>query len=157
MEPMIASLWQPTSVEDPVRIAEAAAFYTGRSRAFVIYKSGTIVFSDTGCARPDGDYNATLLDAVNGAPNFNVREMQDGNLLVRFKGPVTGLVLGSFYDAHREAIRIGVDAGALLPNEEVRSSTEAQLPKKHYYVGMYARCKLFLDVSSLEICERFTP
>lgn len=157
MEPMIASLWQPNSIEDPVTIAEVAAFYTGRSRAFVIYKSGTIVFSDTGSARPDGDYDATLLDAVNGAPDFNVREMEDGNFLVRFKGPVTGIVLGSFYDAHREAIRIGVDAGALLPGEEVRPGTEAQLPKEHYYVGLYARSKLFVDASSLEICERFTP
>lgn len=156
-EPMTASLWQPTSVEDPATIAEVAAFYTGRSRAFVVYKSGTIVFSDTGSARPDGDYDVTLLDAVKGTSDFNVREMEDGNHLVRFRGPVTGIVLRSFYDAHREAIRIGVDAGGLLPGEEVRPGTEAQVPREHYYVGLYARSKLFADAESRQICERFAP
>lgn len=154
---MTASLWQPTSVEDPATIAEVAAFYTNRSKAFVAYKSGTIVFSDTGSTRPDGDYDMSLLYAANEDRSFNVREMEDGNFVVRFKGTVTGIVLGSFYDAHREAIRIGVDAGALLPGEEVRPGTEAQLPKEHYYVGLYARSKLFVDAESLEICERFTP
>ncbi|MGL3214245.1 hypothetical protein [Bradyrhizobium sp. BR 1433] len=94
---------------------------------------------------------------LNGAPDFNVRAMEDGNFFVRFKGPVTGIVLGSFYDAHRGTIRIGVDPGALLPGEEVRPGTEAQLPREHYYVGLYARSKLFVDAESLEICEKFTP
>jgi hypothetical protein len=157
MKTMVASLWQPTSVEGPAIVAEFGAFYTGRSRAFVVYRSGTIVFSDTESARPDDDYDATLLDAVNSAPDFNVREMEDGNFLVRFKGPVTGIVLGSFYEAHRESIRTGVDAGALLPGEEVRLGTEVQVPREHYYVGLYARSKLFVDAESREICERFEP
>jgi hypothetical protein len=157
VELMTASLWKPPSVEDPATLLDVAAFYTDRSRAFVVYTSGTIVFSDTGSARPNKDYDLTLLDAVDRAPDFNVRPMQDGNFLVRFKGPVTGIVLGSFYDAHRETIRTGVDAGALLPGEEVHPGTETQLPRDHYYIGLYARSKLFVDAASLEICERFTP
>ena len=149
--------WQPDAVEDPIAIAKLAAFYTGRTRAFVVYKSGTIVFSDTTQPRPDGDYDATLLAAVSEPPSFNVQEMREGNFLVRFKGPVTGLVLGDFYDEHREAIRVGVDSGALLPGEEVRAGTESPVPRKHYYVGLYARSKLYADVQSLEICERFIP
>lgn len=156
-ELMTASLWQPNSVEGSETIAEVAAFYTDRSRAFVVYKAGTIVFSDTGSPRSDGDYDATLLEAVNGALDFNVREMKDGNFLVRFKGPVTGIVLRSFYDAHRETIKIGVDTGALLPGEEVHPGAEAQVPREHYYVGLYARSKLFIDAESREIGERFTP
>lgn len=153
----IDSLWCPDLVEEPTKIAELAALYTGRSRAFVVYKSGTIVFSDTGISRPDGDYDATLLDAVNESPNFNVQAMQQGNFLVRFRGPVTGLVLGEFYDQHRDAIRAGVEGGALLPGETVLVGTESQVPEEHYYVGLYARSKLFSDARNLEICERFAP
>lgn len=156
-ELMTASLWQPSSVENPAVIAEVATSYTDGSRAFVVYKSGTIVFSDTASARSDGDYDVTLLEAVNGKPDFNVREMEDGNFLVRFKGPVTGIVLKSFYDAHRDVIRIGVDAGALLPGEEVRSDTEKQISLEHYYIGLYARSKLFVDAESTKICKRFVP
>lgn len=151
------SMWHPALVEEPAEIAELAALYTGRSRAFAVYKSGTIVFSDTSTSRPDGDYDITLLDAVKEAPNFNVQEMQQGNFLVRFKGPVTGLVLGEFYDQHRDVIRAGVEALALLPGEMVLAGTKSQVPEEHYYVGLYARFKLFSDARSLEICERFEP
>lgn len=154
---MTVSLWRPKVIEDPESIAEVAAFYTSRSRAFVVYVSGTIVFSDTAFPRPDIDYDATLLEAVSGSSDFNVREMEDGNFLVRFKGPVTGIVLGSFYSTHRDEIKVGVDAGALLPDEEVRPDTEAQVPREHYYVGLYARSKLFIDAECTEICQRFTP
>jgi hypothetical protein len=154
---MAVALWQPTVFEDPLSIARVAAIYTSQSRAFVVYSAGTIVFSDTRSARLDADYEATLLDAANGAPDFDVREMEGGNFVVRFRGPVTGIVLGSFYDSHREAIRTGVDAGALLPGERVQPGNEAQIPREHYYVGLYARSKLFVDLKSRKIRERFTP
>lgn len=153
---MTVTMWKPLVTEDTKAVAEAAALYTGHTRAFVVYETGTIVFSDTDGARPDGDYEATLLAVVRETPNFTVQTMQQGNFLVRFKGPVTGLVLGDFFRRHGDAIRDDVDRGALFPGEEVRGGTD-QVSQEHYYVGLYARAKLYADASRPVIRERFVP
>lgn len=80
----------PIKVEDLFDIEARACEYTGSKRAFVIYRSGTVVFSDTSCSRDDEDYNATLKAAVLPPPDFKVVPTHDGNYLVRFAGPVTG-------------------------------------------------------------------
>lgn len=143
--------------EPPSLICKLAKTYTGEARAFVVYKTGTIVFSDSALARSDDDYGATLLDVMSGPQNFTVQQMVQRNFLVRFKGPVTGMVLNAFYEENQESIRRAIDEGGLLPGEEVRLNTDASVPENHYYVGLYARAKLYADVQRMEICERFRP
>jgi hypothetical protein len=150
-------MWQPELVESPETVAKLAALYTSASRAFAVFRSGTIVFSDGRASRSDEDYIATLSDAISGAPNFNVQEMKQGAFLVRFRGPVTGVVISEFYEKHRESIRKHLDTGALLPGETVLAGTRASVPDEHYYVGLYARCKLFADAEEKLIVERFSP
>lgn len=149
--------WKPTHVESPANLAALAATYSSRARAFVVYRFGTVVYSDTSLARSDGDYNSTLVDAIRKAPSFNVREMQQGNYLILFDGPVTGLVEGYFYSQNREVIQCEVAKGGLLLGESVALADSFSAPDDHYYVGLYARAKLYRDVESCQIVQRFAP
>jgi hypothetical protein len=115
------------------------------------------VFSDTDKARLDEEYVATLRAAVSVQPDFKVLDMNDGNFLVRFAGPVSGLVLRDFYDRNKAAIEKAIVEGGLLPGETVLPGEDRALPAAHYYAGLYARVKLFCDVDDPQICVRFIP
>lgn len=147
--------WKPEHVEDVELVAQKMREYTNGSRAFVVYQCGTAVFSDTGSERPDQDYEATLVEVARQAPDFRVMPMQDGNYLVRFAGPVCGVVIGDFYAKHANEIREKIESGGLLSGEQVMGVEEALAPEEHYYIGLFARAKLYRDVSERVIAVRF--
>lgn len=147
--------WTPVSVEPASDVESRACEYTNKQRAFAVYTSGTIVFSDSVQARPDDDYHSTLEAAVMQSPDFKVMPMEDGNYLVRFSGPVTGVVLSGFFKANRESIQAALIDGGLLPGEEIVAPVD--VPEEHYWVGLFARAKLYADARSLQIASRFTP
>lgn len=149
--------WRPDVVEDLETTVERMSEYTDQKRAFVVFQFGTVVFSDSAFARIDSDYVTTLKAVVQQTPDFNVISMNDGNLLVRFAGPVSGLVLAEFYGAHENEIRAGVVTGGLLPGEQLVAPSESNVPEEHYYAGLYARAKMFRDVESCEIAKRYVP
>ena len=149
--------WIPTQVEELRDIEARICEYTSRKRAFVIYRSGTIVFSDTFRPRDDEDYSTTLEAVVIQPPDFTVMPMQDGNYLVRFVGPVTGVVLSRFFESHKDSIQASLATGGLLPGEQLRPADGQEIQQDHYYVGLYARAKLYADVVSPIIARRFSP
>lgn len=149
--------WTPSLVEDLGAIEELAAVYSSGQRAFVVYSAGTVVFSDTVQPRDDDDYNATLEEVVNHPPDFKVMPMQDGNYLVRFAGPVAGIVIAEFFQQHEETILAGINDGGLLPGEQLVAPDGSQTSREHYLVGLYARAKLYLDANSATITGRFVP
>jgi len=149
--------WMPVQVEKLADIEARICEYTSGKRAFVIYRASTVVFSDTSCPRDDGDYGATLENAVLQPPDFRVMPMQDGNYIVRFAGPVTGVVLTDFFKSNKDSILTGVTAGGLLPGEHLQTPNGQEVQTEHYYIGLYARAKLYADVASSIIVRRFCP
>ncbi len=148
--------WKPEHVEDAELVAENMRRYTNRGRAFVVYRCGTVVFSDAATERPDQDYEATLVAVAHQAPDFKVIPM-DGDYLVRFAGPVCGLVMGKFYLEHANEIREKTISGGLLSGEQVMEIGDAPIPAEHRYIGLFARAKLYRDVSEKVIAVRFSP
>jgi hypothetical protein len=149
--------WKPDLVEDVGLVTNKLRDYTNGVRAFVVYKCGTAVFSDTAAGRPDQDYEATLVAVGHQAPDFRVLPMKDGNYLVRFSGPVCGVVLGDFYGEHAKEIREKIGKGGLLPGEQVLDAREVSAPVEHYYIGLFARAKLYRDIEEKIIADRFIP
>ena len=148
--------WQPTNVEDVDEIVERHIEYTDYQRAFVVFKWGTVVASDSTLARTDGDYMTTLMWVVNHSPDFNVISMNDENFVVRFRGPVSGIVLRGFFAVHSSEIYKGVDEGGSVPGEQLMSK-EGQIDQETYYVGLYARAKMYRDAAEQTIVRRFVP
>ncbi|MEZ6072113.1 MAG: hypothetical protein R3C10_18110 [Pirellulales bacterium] len=149
--------WEPDIVEDVNEILERMKSYTNGSRAFVVYSHGTTVFSDSASQHSDEVFHETLEAVVMRPPDFKVMPMEDGNLMVRFSGPVCGLVLGKFYLDHQEDIVANVTSGGLLDGEAILSPQHLTIPESHYYAGLYGRAKLYCDVSTLHIQNRFAP
>jgi hypothetical protein len=131
--------------------------YTDRKRAFVVFGFGTTVFSDSAAARSDDDYERTLKSVAIMHPDFRVVPMQDGNALVRFNGPVTGVVLADFYRANEATIRNGVVSGGMLENEVVVVAEKSDAEQRDFIAGLYARAKLYRDVEDCRIAQRFEP
>jgi hypothetical protein len=149
--------WSPRDVEGVADIANCMKTYTNESRAFVIYSYGTTVVAESAMLHEDDAFHRTLQAAVTGSPDFRVMAMNDGNFLVRFAGPVCGLVLADHYKMHQSDIMANAASGGLLPGELFLTPQHLPIPESHYYVGLYARAKLYADVDALEIALRFTP
>ena len=149
--------WTPEEVDPTDIVLERLKAFTDMERAFVVFKNGTAVFSDSKNARSDGDYQYTLEAAIALAPDFRTLPMEDGNLLIRFRGPVTGLVLREFYHDHESGIVTSLEDGGLLPGELLKQPVPEHDNSWHYYAGLFARAKLFADVESRVIEHRFVP
>jgi hypothetical protein len=149
--------WRPSNVESPSLIARAASSYTNSTRAFVVYGFGTVVFSDTNKERLDIEYDNTLKMAITMQPDFSVLEMSDHNYLIRFSGPVSGVVLKNFYESNKIIINDGVAAGGLSPGEKILPGDSRSMSDIYYSVGLYARVKLYCDADDPQIFFRFVP
>lgn len=147
--------WKPSEFESPNEIVERFCSYTDRKRAFVVFSHGTVVFSDAEAARSDTDYVATLVQVTEDPPDFTVVPTKDSNFLIRFRGPVCGYVSRDFFCRHASAIRHELDVGGIFPCETLKLVHESSDAEEHYYVGLFARAKLFADVGSPFIAERF--
>lgn len=149
--------WIPDVFESASDIADRIKFYTSSRRAFVVYSYGTTVFSESALPRDDDAYHQTICNVVVHPPDFKVMPMEDANFMIRFSGPVCGLVFGSFYHNNKSMIIAGVTAGGLLHGETLLSPENPSVPESHYYAGIYGRAKLYRDVERLQIEWRFNP
>src|SRR6185369_12059035 len=88
--------WRPIRVEVPEWFVDRMAHYTDRRKGFLVYEHGTAVLDDSLSGADIIRCNASLLEVVTHHPDFTVMPMRDGNFVVRFRGPVYGLVDGAF-------------------------------------------------------------
>lgn len=150
--------WIPDAFEDAADVGERMQFYTNGRRSFVVYLSGTTVFSGSALQGEDDDYHQALCDVVSHSPDFKVMPMEDANLLIRFAGPVCGLVFEKFYRSNERQITEYATLGGLLPGEVFLSPADREsIPDLHYYAGLFGRAKLYRDVCELQIAYRFSP
>ena len=150
-------LWRPDIIEDVTAIAQILMEYTSGTRAFVVYECGTAVFSDSAVGRLDQDYESTLVGVGHQPPDFKVVPMKSGNYLVRFFGPVCVLVIGEFFTKNFKEIKRELDKGGFLPGEKVVDIGQNPSPPDHYYIGLFARAKLYRDITDKVIAIRFVP
>lgn len=139
--------WIPDHFEEPSMLLEKLAFFTSEQKPFVVYKYGTAVFpSDVKDWKSECSHH--LKNAVSQSPDFKVTRMNSGDYLVGFNGPIYGLVFSDFFLENEKQIQTKIQAGGLIQNEEI--IVPEGVPEIHYYVGLYARAKLYADASSLE-------
>lgn len=143
--------WVPDRIEDIDKVYDRLAAYTNQTRHFVVYKYGTGVYPEKTICDPI-ECDNLLLSAVKNPPDFNVTPMKDGNFLVGFHGPVYGIVLGRFYRDNKDGIKRNVVPGGLLPGEKlIKPDSDYSIPEDHYYIGLYARAKLYADAATTNI------
>lgn len=156
---LIKDVWQPDQdeVESISDIVTLTRNYSSNSLAFVVFKTGTVVASDTDVHRPDDHYYAILSHVMSRSPDFNVRIMNDKNFTVHFEGSVAGIVLNDHYKKTRNKIVENLESNGLMAGEKITYDGSGMMPSDRSFIGLYARAKLFKDVLNPEIVERCNP
>ena len=148
---------KPENFESLQEVAEWLVVYTNDTRPFVLFSYGTAVVARSIEECTDDRCGLTLKASAARSPDFQVMTMEDGNFLVQFAGPVVGVVLRSVFVAHEREIVHGADEGGRLSGEMFLQPEDSSLPREHYYAGLYARAKLYRDVSDMTILHRHVP
>jgi hypothetical protein len=139
--------WKPDIDVGVGAIASKIAFFTGNQKPFVVYKNGTCIFPSIVDENCDEHCNEFLKAVVFQRPDFEVSKMEDGSYLVSFAGPVYALVLNDEYEKNRDYIVASINQGGLLPGEKILSGNSKDAPVDHYYIGLFARARLYADVA----------
>jgi len=141
--------WRPSLPVDINARATAFKHYTDGHSPFTILSNGSTVFLD---ASTEWGKEACchLIELVcTTAPDFVVRNMDDGNYLVTFKDNVYAVVMRDEYTINRDEIHKGAEKGGMLADEALLGLPDA--PVEHRYVGLLARARLFMDAEEKRI------
>ena len=130
------------------RIVDTVKYYSNGRFPFGVLSRGTCFFP-----RPGFNFRAEwsrLADELaNSAPNFAVREMDDGNYVVRFGEYVFVVVFRDEFEAVRESVAEEVDA--YDADEEIEGTSDA--PADHFLIGVYGRTRFLCDLENGTIVE----
>lgn len=94
---------------------------------------------------------------MHNSPDFNVVPMRDQNFVVRFRGPVSGIVLNPFFTTHVDDFRAELLGNGTIQGEYFAGDRNNNMDESTLLVGLYARAKMYRDVSDLIIARRFVP
>lgn len=149
--------WRPTRTESREWFVDRMSHYTNRLKAFLLYRHGTVVYDGGPNGPSPAVCDAALADVVTHSPDFSVMPMLDGNFLVRFRGPVFGLVSGAFAKENMARISAEATSRGLLPGEAILQPDAALVKAGHHVIGLYARASLYLDAESPIVVAKFVP
>lgn|SRR5581483_2451239 len=143
--------WHPAYPLDVEWTVSHLLKYLGEKRPFYVFSKGTCVAGGEGKLLDLKSCEEKLFSVVNAQPDFRVRKFPDGNFLVGFRGPVVGLVSGIFLKDNFEILRKDARLRGYLPGE--RFLSEEGGDGLELIAGIYARARLFDDVSSLTVAK----
>lgn len=148
--------WRPTRVEPAEWFLSRMAFYTDETEGFVVLKNGTTVFDNSATGPDLVTCRSALLGAISRSPDFSVIQMKDWNYVVRFRGPVYGLVSSELVDHNLPELLYDALKMGLLPSEALLQEDHRETERGHHAIGLYARACLYLDLESQVEIARFS-
>ena len=151
----ISQTWQPADVESIHFIASLARKYTDESLAFAVFRSGTVVFSDSEEYEGDEIFMGNFAEFTKYPPDSNLLIMNDGNFVVKFLNTIRGIVLKDFYYLNRTEIVKNIETNGMMSGEYLFEDGGEPMRGDRYYIAMYARAKIFKDILNPEIVCRF--
>jgi hypothetical protein len=137
---------------DRDRLSDCVRRYSDEKFDAFLYKFGSWVFPSTSGDKLE-ESNRRLADVGAKQINFEVREMDDGNYIVRFSDKVFTVVLRDEYEKLRD--QIVSEASASVSQEVILGKNDA--PKDHLYIGLFGRMRLLRDVQEPEVIKMLSP
>jgi len=144
--------WRPSIVQPLEKIIDRFSYYTDGQRDFAVFANGTCAVVPGGL--PDDAAKAAarqILDKIfHYHPDMHPREMDDGNILVRYNEPAANVVLRDVVEAnwaeiekhHLEALaRAEVLMTPLGPNKFDAFGIAA----------LFGRCYMFMDAQKPKV------
>jgi hypothetical protein len=149
--------WKPTVPVDIERTVASFAHYTDRSRTFVVFEHGTCVVVPESSTDPEGEAKR-LLDAVyNFHPDFNPRQMDDGNFTVSYSQPAFSVVFADEVKANRQYIDLNHLDGVVREEVLLDASGRQNQFDDRGKIGLFGRARMFMDAQSPRIVRVWRP
>ena len=149
--------WKPTVPVDIERTIATFAHYTDRRRVFVVFEHGTCVVVPKTSQDPEGEAKQLLDRVYNFHPDFNPRQMDDGNFLISYSQPAYSVVFADEVAANREYIDAnhldGVVRDEVLLDAAGRPNTFDDRGK----IGLFGRARMFMDAQAPKVVRVWRP
>lgn len=144
--------WQPAFAPPLDRLVERLGYYTDGTRDFAVFKNGTMAILPANLSDQQAVAHATkaLFDVFHAHPDMHPRNMDDGNILVRYNHDVLNLVLA---ETTREKWQeIDENHQRALATHEVLITPDG--PNTFDDFGkkaLFGRCFMFMDAQQPEV------
>jgi hypothetical protein len=137
---------------DKGRLVDCVRRYSDEKFHAFLYKFGSWVFPSSSGGNV-AESNRRLAEVVSRKINFDVREMDDGNYVVRFSEKVFTVVLRDEFERLRE--RVVLEASSGTSEEFILGKDDSRT--EHLYIGLFGRTRLLQDLKEPEVIEMLAP
>jgi len=148
------TITSPTALDSSVdidRLAENVAYYSNGRFYVEIFGHGTCVFPS-----PHGDREGEAKDCLRALPknnSFEVREMDDGNFVVKFTEEVFAVVFKDEFQELSEEVYSEINSSTSPEKIAGRSDS----PEVHMFIGLFARTRLIGDREAMLVVREVSP
>lgn len=134
-------------------IERAVSHYTDGKFYVDIYKCGTCVFPLVDERKTPRDSSVQLKNLLSHPLDFVVKEMDDGNFVVRFDEFIFSVVLAQEFAQREAKVEQQLKSYA---EDEVVAGARSQ-PKAHLLIGVFARTRLLEDIRDVTLSRSVIP
>ena len=140
--------WKPNLPIDLNLILEKAKYYTGEKLQIAVFEFGTVVIFPKRVT--DINYSAlqTLDMIYNAHPDFNPKEMKDGNYLIEYSQPAFTIVFKDEIEKYWNYIDENHMDGICTAEVLINSNGEPNVFDKIGKIGLFGRSKMFMDAQN---------
>ena len=147
--------WKPMVSVDIERTEKTFAYYLNHKSAFVIFANGTCIPINS--PNPEKEGKEILNKVYNFHPDFNPRQMDDGNFTVSYSQPAYSIVFKDEFENNRAYIEEnhldGLTDGEVLINAQKERNKFDDRGK----VGLFGRARMFLDAQNPIVAKIWRP
>lgn len=147
--------WRPHLPVDLSQVLEKAKYYTDERLQMAVFQFGTVVVFPE---RVSNIHNSALevLNKVYFAhPDFNPREMDDGNYVIEYSQPVFTIVFKDEIEKHWSYIDKNHQDGICRDEVLLNGNGESNVFDKVGKIGLFGRSKMFMDAQNPVVISTF--
>ncbi len=144
--------WKPSIVLPLIEIADRVKFYTNTAHDFAIFRNGTAAILPAGLSDTEAELFAkqSLHQVFHAHPDMHPLQMDDGNILVKYKSNVISVVLSNITDAHWSEIN-NRHQDALATSEVLITPLGHNVFDDFGKKALFGRCFMFMDAQQPEV------
>jgi hypothetical protein len=147
--------WKPNLPIDLNQILDKAKYYTGDKIQIAVFEFGTVVIFP----QKVDDINSSALKTLDliykSHPDFNPREMDDGNFLIEYSQPAFTIVFKEEVEKNWNYIDENHLDGICTDEVLINSDGERNVFNEIGKICLFARSKMFMDAQNPKVVLTF--
>lgn len=147
--------WKPNLPIDLNLIMEKARYYTAEKLQIAVFEFGTVVIFPERVSSIHSSAIQVLSTIYNSHPDFNPKEMDDGNYIIEYTRPAFTIIfkneIEEYWDYIEKNHLYGLCANEVLINEKGEHNVFDKIGK----ISLFGRSKMFMDAQNPKIILAF--